>query len=75
MTHPQKTSGPRGVGPGIKNEDPPPRDHPQIPKIRGVVPGSQKRETTPLIISFQGPPPGTTPSKINKYHNFNKLQG
>ena len=23
MTHPQKTSGPRGVGPGIKNEDPP----------------------------------------------------
>jgi len=47
----------------------------QIPKIRGVVPGSQKRETTPLIISFQGPPPGTTPSKINKYHNFNKLQG
>ena len=28
-----------------------------------------------MIISFQGPPPGTTPSKINKYHNFNKLQG
>ena len=95
MTHPQKTSGPRGVGPGIKNEDPPfgnfyirtqggwvlnyrGRTHPPgtTPKYQrlGVVPDSQKRETTPLIISFQGPPPGTTPSKINKYHNFNKLQ-
>jgi len=52
----------------------PPQGPPPKYQRLGVVPDPIRREP-PLIISFQGPPPGTTHSKINKYHNFNKLQG
>ncbi len=44
-------------------------------KKQGGGPCPHKTRDHPMINSFQGPPPGTTPSKINKYHNFNKLQG
>ena len=52
----------------------PPGTTPKYQRLGGG-PWLAKTRDHPLIISFQGPPPGTTPSKINKYHNFNKLQG
>lgn len=44
-------------------------------KKQGVVPVPIRRETTPPDNFISETTPGTTPSKINKYHNFNKLQG
>ena len=59
----------------LQGQGPPPGTTPKYQRLGGVVPDSQKRETTPPDNFISGTTPGTTPSKINKYHNFNKLQG